>query len=41
MMYAFPSLSYGDASETIIVLGRNFLNKLRIVLDGPDSVLEI
>lgn len=38
----YPSIEvYGDANEEIIVLGRNFLNKMRIVLDGPKSALEV
>ncbi|OQY97060.1 MAG: hypothetical protein B6D41_04415 [Chloroflexi bacterium UTCFX4] len=38
----FPAIEvFGDENEQIIVLGRNFLNMMRIVLDGPKSILEI
>ncbi|TAH52300.1 MAG: hypothetical protein EYC68_08345 [Chloroflexota bacterium] len=38
----FPAIEvFGDENEQIIVLGRNFLNMMRIVLDRPKSILEI
>lgn len=38
----FPAIDVisDDAGEQVI-LGRNFLNKMRIVLDGPKSSLEV